>query len=932
MKKLISFALAVSMLAGLLGSGISVSADNNTELTPSNTSGTLEITLKIKADIQPSVTLEGWMYGEEANTPSVTGNDGNGEVTYYYKAKDADDSAYTEIKPTAAGNYTVKAEIAETDDYKSGSATADFTIANYSTTLTITLVIKEKATATAPTAKELTYNGQAQALVTAGEATGGTMQYKLGADGAYSENIPTATNAGSYTVYYKAVGDSDHQDSDEDNLTVVINKATPAAPVVTGTNETVKNKNDGTITGVDSTMEYKKQGDENYTAISGDKLENLSVGTYLVRYKADDNRNASTDTTVVIGEGETITVVFEANGGSEVDEITGLSYGDKITEPEEPTRDKFYFAGWYKDKDCTELWSFNNDTVTEKDTTLYAKWSAIPTHTIKGIVYANDTVTPKPNVKVSLVKGNKIIGTTKTDDKGEFNIIALEDTYNIIATDEKTDITKTELVELKADTEIKVVMPDGQKESILDNTDAGDFEAVVGGLDAIAEKETVKAGEKVTLKLAIRDDDAASSSAEKEEFEEAKTAISESTEAKGKTLDYFDLTLTKTVTDTENGEVKRAEKYTITDKSLIKVKLTTYNSAGKTNISLIRYTDSGIEEITTTPNENGEYIEIENDGSLTIHVAEIAPYAISYTTPTKRSGGSGGSSTYAITAEKAENGKVKTSVSSAVKGKEVKITATPDEGYELDTVTVTDKDGKTVEVTRNEDSTYSFTMPASKVTVTPVFKEASAEPTTSPAPTTEPQATDKPSGDKDWWFKDVPESSWYYAPIKEAFDAERMSGMSEDYFEPETDITRGMFAYAIYRREGLPETDAQNKFEDVKADTYYEKAIAWATENGIVSGYDDTHYAPDEQITREQMAAVLYRYAQFKAYDVSVGEDTNILDFTDAPDISEYAIPAIQWAVGDSVITGFEDGSMLPKANANRAQMAVILNKIADLF
>ena len=130
----------------------------------------------------------------------------------------------------------------------------------------------------------------------------------------------------------------------------------------------------------------------------------------------------------------------------------------------------------------------------------------------------------------------------------------------------------------------------------------------------------------------------------------------------------------------------------------------------------------------------------------------------------------------------------------------------------------------------------------------------------------------------------------------------------------------------------MPETDAQNKFEDVKAATYYETAIAWATENGIVAGYDDTTYGPDDQITREQMAAILYRYAQFKAYDVSIGEDTNILDFTDAQDISQYAVPAIQWAVGDSVITGFEDGTMRPKANANRAQMAVILNKIVDLF
>ncbi|MBR0089620.1 MAG: S-layer homology domain-containing protein, partial [Clostridia bacterium] len=303
----------------------------------------------------------------------------------------------------------------------------------------------------------------------------------------------------------------------------------------------------------------------------------------------------------------------------------------------------------------------------------------------------------------------------------------------------------------------------------------------------------------------------------------------------------------------------------------------------------------------------------------------------------KRSSGGGSSSsgsTYAVTTSKTTNGTIKSSTYNAASGTKVTLTVTPKDGYEVDTVTITDKDGNPVEVTKNADGTYSYVQPASKVTIDATYKKEGAEPAVTPAPTTEPQATVKPSdGNSDkWWFKDVPETTWYYNPIKEAFDNSRMSGMSEDYFEPETDITRGMFAYAIYRREDLPETDAQNKFEDVKADTYYEKAIAWATENGIVAGIDDTHYAPDDQITREQMAAILYRYAQFKAYDVSIGEDTNILDFTDAQDISQYAVPAIQWAVGDSVITGFEDGTMRPKANANRAQMAVILNKIADLF
>ncbi|MBQ2669658.1 MAG: S-layer homology domain-containing protein, partial [Clostridia bacterium] len=191
-----------------------------------------------------------------------------------------------------------------------------------------------------------------------------------------------------------------------------------------------------------------------------------------------------------------------------------------------------------------------------------------------------------------------------------------------------------------------------------------------------------------------------------------------------------------------------------------------------------------------------------------------------------------------------------------------------------------------------------------------------------------------PSGGEtsDWWFEDVPVEAWYYTPIKEAYDAERMAGMNEDYFEPETDITRGMFASAVYRMEGLPETDAENKFEDVKTGSYYETAIAWATENEIVAGYDDTHYGPDDAITREQLAAILWRYAKYKEMDVSADEDTNILDFTDALEISEYAVPAIQWAVGESIITGFEDTTLRPKENANRAQMAVILNKIDAFF
>ena len=287
-------------------------------------------------------------------------------------------------------------------------------------------------------------------------------------------------------------------------------------------------------------------------------------------------------------------------------------------------------------------------------------------------------------------------------------------------------------------------------------------------------------------------------------------------------------------------------------------------------------------------------------------------------TPSPATNNSGGGSSTVSSKVKVNNsgvsanGNISVSKNNPSKGENVTVTVTPDKGYTLSLITVTDKNGNKIKVTRNDDGTYSFIKPSDNVTVTPEFK--------------------KIDGDKKWGFKDVPETIWYYDAIKEAFDNGRMSGMSEDTFEPEAEITRGMFAYAIYNREGLPETKAANKFTDVKDGSYYENAIAWATANGIVAGYDDKHYSPDDPITREQMVTVLWRYAKFKDYDVSVGEDTNILDFTDALEISEWAVSAVQWTVGDGIISGFEDASIRSQNNAQRAQMAIILNKIAGLF
>ena len=229
-----------------------------------NASGQMLINLLIKESITPGVSIDGWAYGEEPNEPQVSGNTGNGTVTYLYKVKGADDEAYTDKAPTAAGDYTVKAVIGETDGYKSGSATADFTIAPQAKTMTITLTIDAAEVTTAPTANDtLKYSGQPQALVTEGTASVGTMQYQLGTNsttaptGDWSDTVPSGTNADTYYVWYRAyVGEQNYSEAQcvevsiaKCSVTLTSAPDTKVFDATELTNDSVTVTGDGFVTG-----------------------------------------------------------------------------------------------------------------------------------------------------------------------------------------------------------------------------------------------------------------------------------------------------------------------------------------------------------------------------------------------------------------------------------------------------------------------------------------------------------------------------------------------------------------------------------------------------------------------------------------------------------------------------------------------------------
>ena len=156
-----------------------------------------------------------------------------------------------------------------------------------------------------------------------------------------------------------------------------------------------------------------------------------------------------------------------------------------------------------------------------------------------------------------------------------------------------------------------------------------------------------------------------------------------------------------------------------------------------------------------------------------------------------------------------------------------------------------------------------------------------------------------------------------------------MIGTSDVAFSPDASTTRGMIVAVLHRLENQPVVSQENPFTDIKYGSYYEDAIAWAAANGIVEGYGDGSFEPDANITREQMATILYRYADYKGYDISVG-GMSLYEYEDAVQISSYAVNAMQWANTEGLIEGRGNGNISPKDDATRAEIAAILMRFCE--
>lgn len=280
----------------------------------------------------------------------------------------------------------------------------------------------------------------------------------------------------------------------------------------------------------------------------------------------------------------------------------------------------------------------------------------------------------------------------------------------------------------------------------------------------------------------------------------------------------------------------------------------------------------------------------------------------------RRSSGGSGTPSYRPTIEDTDHGTVTVSPGYAEQGEEVTITPKPDKGYRLDELLVTDQNGKQLELEDNGDGTYTFVQPKGKVAIEVTFTET---------------ACDGGKGCPSTAYRDVPVSAWYHEAVDYAIENELMKGYSTSAFGPNDTLTRAMMVQILWNLEGQPVVNYAMQYTDVDTDAWYAEAVRWASAEQIVTGYSEAQFGPEDSITREQMAAVLYRYAQYQDYDTTQG-GMAIREYSDYDSISPWALNAMDWAVNAELIDGRGHNLLVPNGTATRAEVAQIFMNFCE--
>ncbi len=630
---------------------------------------------------------------------------------------------------------------------------------------------------------------------------------------------------------------------------------------------------------------------ENVTTVTSQGYPLSKMTVYVV----GDNGNAGATTTALRNAG--VNILCLTDGGTFP---AGTSF--KANKLAVPSKTGYTFDGWYSSSNFDEETKLTDNNHPVTGTTYYAKWTMISSITLSS--NANDAVTYGTSV-VTLTTaptssqwtytwykdadGNNVLDTTndtKIDNDG--NTLVLKNvsdsgTYWVVVSDGKNNNATSNKVT------VTIVKADGNASVSLSGWIYGETASEpvptsdTNGINNVTYQYKVKGADDTTYSDTLP-------------------------------INAGDYTVKATFAATDNyNEVTAEADFTIakaTPAIAIKATPSTLTGGGSVELTVSGVPTEGKLAVTC----DNDITVNEKDGKYTAQLPNVtknytftAKYTgtdnyndvektcvVKVTRKSSHSSSSGSSTTSAntVSASTASNGKVALDKSTAKKGDTVTVTVTPDAGYQLDKLTVTDAKGKTVDVTKKSDGKYTFTMPDSKVTITPTFSKIED---------TKPSKTG---------FNDVASSAWYADAVQYVTDKGLMNGTDDNQFSPSATTTRAMLMTVLARYAG----------EDTAGGaTWYEKGMNWAKAKGVSDGTN-----PTVKITREQLVTMLYRYAGSPAANGSLDS------FSDAASVNSYAANAMQWAVANGIVNG-SNGKLNPQNNATRAQVAAILMRFCEM-
>jgi hypothetical protein len=756
----------------------------------------------------------------------------------------------------------------------------------------------------------------------------------------------------------------------------------PSAPLLpTGVNETSEDAKDGKIISVDSSMEYSTD-QSTWTRVTGSEITGLSSGTYYVRKHAMSgagNKAFASESKVIsiVADGkenlhiqidyinERLTGFDDAKkytidgkevtsnkGAIEIDNWFGkmliiVKKGDTPSDDSEPQElhvplrpseplspmeinESSPYAGdgiiigvdpsmeysddyesTWKDILGYEITGLSSGTyfvrkhaISVEGSEAFASESIIifisSDYQDIGIISGEVTDESDNSIEGASIKLTKqgtqgiAVYTETTDSSGNFTVTNVPyGVYSLVVEKDGKTITKTIIINKPTITQ-NIVMLSGNKNTVVDVKENTPAIAVENLNNMFTDADNIEAStKKVEIKLIVeKKEESSVLSADKTEIQSKVTT--------GKKVGIFlDAKLLKTV-DTGSAiaiQPPTGEKVLITIDLPIKLQ-------NKAPYEIIRVHNNVAERFPATYNSTLQTLTFEAD--------KFSTYAIAYTESTGSNTSSSSNSSkkskkrkyYTIHAEAKDGGSILPNGKLSVRERlDKKFTITPKEGYEIEDVLV---DGKSVGVVES----YTFKSINKACTITAKFKKK--------------EKIEEVEGNP---FNDIQEKDWYYECVLEINKRNIMQGISENKFGPNINTTRGMIASIIYRLEDSDEKIESN-FTDVDKNQYYYDAIGWAEKNGIVKGYDEDTYGPNDTITREQLVAILYRYS-IDSKNSPKPDYTGLTNFNDENEISEYAKPAMAWAYRKDIINGKGNNILDPRGYATRAEVAkIILNYI----